>query len=303
MFWERTTFFMRMCDHGYVYAAAAVLLWATVASAFKIALRFLDSLQLGFYASAVSTAFFFAVLLVQGKLGVLKTYSRGDYLRSMVLGFLNPFLYYVVLFQAYSLLPAQEAQTLNYTWPIMIALLSIPILKQHIGIKSVFAIVLSFSGVLITSTEGDILRLRFTSHTGILLALSSAVIWALFWIYHLKDKRDDVARLCLNFAFGFVYIWISLMFFSTPIVHDINGLLAAAYVGLFEMGLTFLLWLRALSLSPTTAQVSHFLYVVPFLSLIIIHQTVGERILVSTVIGLLLVVLGILLQRSARASS
>jgi drug/metabolite transporter (DMT)-like permease len=294
---------MRTRDHGYIYAAMAVLLWATVASAFKIALRHLDFLQLVFYASAVSMAFFFAVLLVQGRLGVLKTYSKGDYLRSMVLGFLNPFLYYVVLFQAYSLLPAQEAQTLNYTWPIMIALLSIPVLKQQIGIKSVFAIVLSFSGVFITATEGDIFRLRFTNLNGVLLALSSAVIWALFWIYHLKNKRDDVARLCLNFAFGFVYTWISLMFFSTPIVPDINGLLAAAYVGLFEMGLTFLLWLRALSLSTTTAQASHFVYVVPFLSLIIIHLIVGERILVSTIIGLLLVVLGILLQRSARASS
>jgi len=294
---------MRTRDHDYIYAAMAVLLWATVASAFKIALRHLDFLQLVFYASAVSMAFFFAVLLVQGRLGVLKTYSKGDYLRSMVLGFLNPFLYYVVLFQAYSLLPAQEAQTLNYTWPIMIALLSIPVLKQQIGIKSVFAIVLSFSGVFITATEGDIFRLRFTNLNGVLLALSSAVIWALFWIYHLKNKRDDVARLCLNFAFGFVCTWISLMFFSTPIVPDINGLLAAAYVGLFEMGLTFLLWLRALSLSTTTAQVSHFVYVVPFLSLIIIHLIVGERILVSTIIGLLLVVLGILLQRSARASS
>jgi drug/metabolite transporter (DMT)-like permease len=107
----------------------------------------------------------------------------------------------------------------------------------------------------------------------------------------------------LNFVFGFVYIWIFLLFFSTPIVPDITGLLAAAYVGLFEMGVTFLLWLRALSLSTTTAQVSHLVYVVPFLSLIIIHLIVGERILASTVIGLLLVVLGILLQRSARASS
>jgi drug/metabolite transporter (DMT)-like permease len=281
----------------------AVLLWATVASAFKIALRHLDFLQLVFCASAVSTAFFFAVLLIQGRLGVLKRYSKGDYLRSMMLGFLNPFLYYVVLFQAYSLLPAQEAQTLNYTWPIMIALLSIPVLKQQIGIKSVFAIVLSFSGVFITATEGNIFRLRFTNLNGVLLALSSAVIWALFWIYHLKNKQDDVAQLCLNFAFGFVYTWISLMFFSTPIVPDITGLLAAAYVGLFEMGLTFLLWLRALSLSTTTAQVSHLVYVVPFLSLVIIHLVVGERILVSTIIGLLLVVLGILLQRSARASS
>ena len=34
-------------------------------------------------------------------------------------GFLNPFLYYIILFKAYSLLPAQEALSLNYTWPLV----------------------------------------------------------------------------------------------------------------------------------------------------------------------------------------
>lgn len=290
---------MEKQGHGYVYAIIAVLIWATVASAFKISLRYLDFLQLLFCASIVSVSFFLAVLLLQGKLALLRTYSREEWLRSALLGFLNPFLYYVVLFRAYSLLSAQEAQTLNYTWPIMIMLLSIPILEQKIRFPSVFAIIISFAGVLITTTQGDIFGFKFTNLTGILLALSSAAIWALFWIYSVKDNRDEVVKLFLNFTFGLVFILISILSFSELVVPDIIGLLGAVYVGLFEMGITFIIWLRALKLSKTTAQASHFIYVVPFLSLIVIHFVVGEMIFTSTIIGLILVVTGIMLQQFA----
>lgn len=290
---------MEKLHRGYVYAIIAVLIWSTVASAFKISLRYLDFLQLLFYASIGSISLFFVVLLVQNKLVLLKTYSKRDYLYSALLGFLNPFLYYVVLFKAYSLLPAQKAQTLNYTWPIMVVFLSIPILKQKIGVKSIFAIFISFFGVLITSTQGDILGFGFTSLTGVALGLSSAIIWALFWIYNIKDKRDEVAKLFLNFTFGFVFILISSLFFSKIIIPDITGLLGVVYIGLFEMGITFVIWLKALKSSKTTAQVSHFIYVVPFLSLIAIHFLVRERILVSTIVGLIFVVSGIILQQLA----
>ena len=117
---------------AYIYAILAVLIWSTVASAFKISLRYLDFLQLLFYASIVSIIILLIILLIQNKAVLLKKYSKKDYLHSALLGFLNPFMYYVVLFKAYSLLPAQEAQPLNYTWPIMLVLLAFPLLKQKI---------------------------------------------------------------------------------------------------------------------------------------------------------------------------
>ncbi|NJK98814.1 MAG: EamA family transporter, partial [Bacteroidales bacterium] len=49
-----------------------------------------------------------------------------------MLGFLNPLLYYLVLFKAYSLLPAQIAQPLNYTWPLILVILSIIFLSKNI---------------------------------------------------------------------------------------------------------------------------------------------------------------------------
>jgi len=288
---------MERQKQAYVYAVTAVLFWSTVASAFKISLRYLDFLQLLFFSSIVSILVLFLILLIQNKLSLLKKYSAKDYFRSLILGFMNPFLYYVVLFKAYSLLPAQEAQPLNYTWSIMLVLLSIPLLKQKIKFISIIAILISYSGVLIISTHGDVSTFKFTNPYGVLLALGSAVIWALFWIYNIKDKRDEVAKLFLNFIFGFFFILIATLFSSKMKAPSMAGLLGASYVGLFEMGITFVLWLKALKLSNTTAQVSNLIYLSPFVSLALIHFVVGERILFSTIIGLIFIVTGILIQQ------
>jgi drug/metabolite transporter (DMT)-like permease len=282
---------------AYLYAIVAVLFWSTMASAFKVSLRYVDFLQLLFCSSFVAVLVLFLMLLLQGKLGLLKTYSPNDYLRSALLGFLNPFFYYVVLFKAYSLLRAQEAQPLNYTWQIMLVLLSIPLLKQKIRPLSILAIFISFFGVFVISTQGDVLGFRFTNLGGVFLALGSSVIWALFWIYNLRDQRDEVAKLFLNFCFGFVFILIATLLFSKIIIPETIGFIGVIYVGIFEMGITFVIWLKALKLSRTIAQVSILIYLSPFVSLVFIRLIVGEQILFSTIIGLILIVSGIGLQQ------
>ncbi len=62
------------------------------------------------------------------------------------------------------------------------------------------------------------------------------------------------------------------------------------------MAVTFVMWSKALELSRTTAHVSNLIYLVPFLSLVIIHFTVGEEISFFTIVGLIFIVAGIILQ-------
>ena len=235
--------------------------------------------------------------MIQNKFHLLKSYTGKDYLHSALLGILNPFIYYVVLFKAYSLLLAQEAQPLNYTWQIMLVLLSIPLLKQKIKPLGLVAIFISFFGVFVISTQGNVLGFRFTNLGGVLLALGSSVIWALFWIYNIRDQRDEVAKLFLNFGFGFVFILTATLLFSKIMIPDTLGVVGVIYVGIFEMGITFVIWLKALKLSRTTAQVSILIYLSPFVSLVLIHLVVGEKIMFSTIIGLILIVSGIGLQQ------
>lgn len=285
-------------NRAYLYAILAVLIWSTVASAFKISLRYLNFIQLVFYASLTSMLIFMFIILVQGKFRLLLSCSIWEILYSMLLGFINPFLYYLVLFRAYSLLPAQEAQPLNYTWPIMLTLLSIPLLKQKIRLRQICAVFISFMGVWIISSHGRLNFIRFSNVFGVFLALCSALIWALYWIFSLRDERDNVVKLFLNFLFGFLYV-ACIVFPSMQMVFvDFIGLICAVYVGLFEMGITFMVWLKALMLAENTAKVSNLIYLTPFISLILINILVGEEILATTIFGLILIIGGILVQRS-----
>jgi len=282
---------------AYVYALLTIVCWATVASAFKLSLQYLGYMHLLFYSSLTACAVLSLVLMLENKLSLLLTYSRKEYLRSAFLGFLNPYLYYMILFNAYLLLPAQVAQPINQLWAIVLSLLSVGLLKQQFKISNFIALLISLGGVLVISTQGNLLDLNFTDPIGVMLALSTTVIWALFWIYNLTDERDETAKLFLNFSFGSLYTLLSLLFTSTLVPINLQGLVGAVYVGFFEMGLPFLFWLRALQYSSTTVQVSMLVHLVPFLSLLVIHFTIGESILPSTLFGLLLIISGILFQQ------
>jgi drug/metabolite transporter (DMT)-like permease len=282
---------------AYFYASLAVLLWSTIAAAFKISLRYSDVLPLLFFASIISTAFFLVFLLVFKKITLLRTLSKQDYLRSAILGFTNPFLYYMVLLKAYSILTAQEAMTINWTWPITLVLLSILLLKQKIHLRSILAIVISFAGVFVIATRGDILSFRFTSPKGVFLALGSTLIWSVWWVYNIKDKCEDHVRLFLNFAFGSFFMLLLMLLFTGIQIPSRNTILGAIYIGLCEMGFTFLIWLKALKSAISTAHVANLIHLVPFLSLIVIHFALGEAIYLSTILGLVLIVTGIAFQK------
>lgn len=283
---------------AYIYAIFAVLLWSTAASAFKISLRFLDYLNLLFLSSITAGFSLLIILIFQHKLKSLLTVTKKELLYSAFLGFLNPFLYYLILFKAYSLIPAQQAQPLNFIWPLMIVLLSIPILKQKISYKSIIAIVISFLGVIIISSRGTIRNMNGSNPFGIFLALFSSLVWAFFWIYNLKDKRDEILKLFLSFLFGTIFITILITASKKSINLHFSGMTGAIYIGLFEMGITFFFWLKALKLSESTAKVNNLIYLTPFLSMILINFIVGENILFSTFIGLIFIVSGILVQSS-----
>lgn len=291
---------MKSTDKAYLFAGLAVFFWSTVATAFKIALRNLDVIQLIFFASAVTVLVLSVLLLVQGKTAMLFKQTKHQIIWSVLLGAFNPFFYYIVLFKAYSLLPAQLAQPLNMIWPIVLTLLSVPFLGQKIGKWSIAGLFISFTGVVFISSQGGWSGFQNTNFTGVLLALSSSVIWSVYWILSVRDKRDGTVKLFLNFFFGLIFLAIAMYFFSDFNVNSGPGLLAAVFVGIFEVGITYVLWMKAMQLSTNNAKIGNLVFLTPFVSLIFIHFILKETIYVTTFIGLLFIVAGIFTQRLDR---
>ena len=281
---------------AYLFALGAVLLWSTVATAFKISLRYLDVFQLLLVAGVTATLCLLLVVLVTGRIKILGSLGKPDYLRLACLGILNPFCYYLILFRAYDLLPAQVAQALNYTWAITLMLLSVPILKHRITRFDAIATVVCYSGVIVICFSGGQFPAGELSTMGILLALGSTVIWAFYWLLKTKDHVDPVSGLFVSFLFSIPFIVAACWLRSDVSSMGMSGILAGVYVGLFEMGITYILWLAALQRSEATAKVSTLIFLSPFISLIFISRILGEAIAVTTIIGLLLIVGGLSVQ-------
>ncbi len=291
---------MKNHTKSYIYAGFAILAWSSVSTAFKLALVHLSPVGLLLLSSIVATAFL-ALYNAVVQQDCFRSFSRNIY-RSIPAGFLNPYLYYVILFTAYSRLRAQEAQSLNYTWALVLPLFSMILCGERFRRKDLVALLISFTGVLLISTKGRILSLDFSDPIGTSFALGSSIIWALYWIVSLKDTRTNTVKLFYNFYVGTLFIMLHVIIGRISLFHAdfILGpaLLLAVWIGIFEMGLTFILWLKALQLTKNTAAISNLIFLSPFLSMFLISGILKESIHMATIIGLVLIVGSNLLQKS-----
>lgn len=282
---------------AYLYAGIAIFFWSTVASAFKVGLQHINFIQFLFFASWTSLFILLIINLFRGNLKQLRSLEKKDIAFSALMGALSPFAYYLVLFKAYEILPAQVAQPLNMVWPIVLVFLSVILLKQKISYKSFIALFISFIGVYFISSQGEPGVLAFKEPLGVMLAAGSSLIWSLYWIYNVKKGMNETLQLLLNFFFASVYITLFILIFNDFRNLDMTGITLAVYAGIFEMGITFILWIKAMKLTASNDKISNLVYIAPFLSLVFIHYFVGETIYVTSLIGLSLIVVGILIEK------
>ncbi|MBF9001981.1 DMT family transporter [Vibrio nitrifigilis] len=284
---------------------SAVLLWSTVATAFKLTLAQFTPVQMLTAASIVSALALIIICQCTGRLKQLPATFLSNPWYYLLLGLVNPLAYYVTLFKAYDLLPASQAQSINYSWAITLTLMAAFFLGQTIRKQDWIACLLSYIGVIVIATKGDVLSLQFDSTSGVALALFSTLLWSGYWILNAKNKADPIISVLLGFLVAIPFA-IMLSLYEGSDWHHINGegWLAVTYVGLFEMGITFVLWLSALKNTNNTARVSNLIFISPFISLILLATIIGETIHPSTLVGLVMIICGLVIQqfKSKKAS-
>ncbi|WP_046079234.1 DMT family transporter [Halomonas sp. HG01] len=281
-----------------LYGLGAVALWSTVATAFKVALERMTPLELMWLAALVSWALIGALVVRRGLLG--EALKRG-WRTAAWAGLMNPVAYYLVLFAAYDRLPGQEAMALNYTWALAMALLAVPILGQRLTLVDALAGLVAYSGVWVIATRGAVLDVAFADPLGVGLALVSTLIWALYWLLNVRDRRPPLVAQWQNFSVGVPVLTGLLLFGPGFRWHGLDGLAAGVYVGLFEMGIAFVLWQLAVGTVSRTAKVSNLIFLSPPVSLMLLYLVVGEPILPSTLVGLVLILGGLVLQQWQKA--
>lgn len=284
-----------------IYALIAVAMWSTVATAFKLSLAEMSLLQLLTGASFFSTLVLTVFLLFQGTLKQALAGIPRNTKSILLLALLNPVVYYIILFKAYDLLPAQVAQPLNFTWAITLTVLSVPLLKHKLNKRDIIAIVLGYSGVVFISLSGKSITGEL-NYLGIFLALLSTIIWALYWLLNAREERPPIIKLFQSFLFSVpILLCITLIFEGLPETYTIKQLYGIAYVGILEMGLAFICWQLAIHYTDKVSRISTLIFLSPFVSLFIINRVLGEPLFATTFIGLALIVIGITIQNAGES--
>ncbi|MBJ6907514.1 DMT family transporter, partial [Vibrio cholerae] len=103
------------------------------------------------------------------------------------------------------------------------------------------------------------------------LALLSTLLWAGYSILNTKNKADPIVGVLLGFLLAIPFA-LALCWHENLNWQGITtqGWLAVTYVGLFEMGITFVLWLSALKNTQNTARISNLIFASPFISLFLL---------------------------------
>lgn len=275
-------------------AGFAVLSWSTVATAFKIALTHLTYFEMLLVASCTSLVIFALVMTIQRKWGLVGKLTSRQWGLFAGLGLLNPVAYYLVLFRAYDLLPAQVAQPINYAWPIVLLILLALFAHQPIPSRKYIGMFVSLGGVTLISMGSGQMGDGGIPVGGLLLAALSALLWASYWMLNnkYKDSFDSILACFMSFLFGTLYLVAGACVTGVNI-STLPGILSGMYVGGFEMGIPFICFGLAMRKTSNPALINQLCYLSPFLSLFLIAVVLGEQIAATTYIGLILIVLGI----------
>ena len=286
---------MKQTDKAILYACAAVLSWSTVATAFKKSLEHISHFELVLVSCVTSLLIFAILMTIQRKWSLLKGLSGKDWGYFALLGLLNPVAYYLVLFKSYDLLPAQVAQPINYAWPIVLVVLLAIFTKQPIQPKKYIGMAISLGGVAMISLGGGQALGSKLPVGGLLLAALSAFLWASYWVVNNKNKErfDASLALFMTFLFGSIYMGAGALFVGVDL-NTVPGLLWGSYVGAFEMGFPFIFFGMAMRKTDNPTLINQLTYLSPFMSLFIISIVLGEKIVPTTVGGLVLIVFGII---------
>jgi len=279
----------------YLFAIGAVIMWGTMATAAKLLTGSADSMTVLFWTCLFATAVLIIYNAVTGKLKVLFHLPVKTILLMTAIGSLGVFFYNWFFYLGAERLPAQQAMVVNDLWPALIIVFSCIILKEKLTAAKVAAIVLSFIGIIVVVTNGDLSSFKNANLTGILFCLADAVCYALYSVLNKKADYDKGLGVLVSYASAALISFLILVCkgsFTVPALRELPGYL---YNGVFCNAFPYLLWVLALD-QGNTAVIANLAYLAPFVSLLVTHFVLGELITVWSVLGLVLIVSGILLQ-------
>lgn len=281
---------------SYLYIIPAIIFWGSAPAIVKLSLSNIDVFQITFFMFLLASIGLFLLIAMMGKLPTLKKYRLKDFIHFALMGFIGIFLYFQFLFHGFYHASAQEAYIINYTWPVWLILFTIILTKDKLQMKNILSLSISFIGLFIIITKGNILSFSLENSLGYIFALLSAICYALFSAIGKKEQKDPINAMFFYFLFSSIYAFIPLMMYSELPALSIKESTAITWLGLFSCALGFLFWFKALH-HGNTSELVNIVFLTPFLSIFFIYIFIVEQIQITSIYGLILVLLAVIIDK------
>jgi len=277
----------------YFLAALTILLWSTSATVSKLLLCALDSMQLLCVSAGFAALFLLILIIANGRIKLLKAYKPKDYLNIALISLPGTFLYYLFLYAGMDRMPASQAMVTNYLWPIMSVVFACILLKEKLTVRKGIAIAISFGGMIIV--VGGNLSGQGGTLFGTVCCLLAAMSYGLFTALNQRFHYDKQIAMMFYNLVAFILTGLILVFTGSIPTLNLLQTVGMGYNGICNMAIASTAWAVALD-SGKTAKISNLAYITPFLSLVWAALILKEQISVYSIAGLVVIVLGILVQ-------
>lgn len=279
----------------YLCFAAVVLLWASTPVLVdrlyeeKIGVLFLLA-SASTFAAATLTAF----ATVAGRLRQVRSYLLRDWAQIVGMGLLGIVGYTSLYYLALRYAPPDEANVVNYLWPVFLVIFSGPILGERHDGWTWLGIGMSFVGAAGILT-GWPLRTPTVAHlAGYGLAATGAVCWALFSVLGKRLPYDRLVAMALYCLVGAVVFCTALFLHGVGPWPSASAWIRLAFLGAAVNGIAYFLWFEALAGGPT-AVFGNLVFATPFLALIYLWLFGGTALRPGVWLSLALIAVGSLI--------
>ncbi len=282
----------------YMLMILCTLFWAGAFVAGKIGVKEFPPFSLAFFRFLFATAVIFPIMIkYEEKNWRLK---KSDFPIMLILGIVGMFGYHALFFTALKYTTAINSAMIGATNPMITSIIASLIIGERLGIKRFSAILLAFSGVVLTISDGQLHTIRSIDfNIGDIIMLCAVLCWAAYSVIS-KKVMPKYSPLIIT-SYSFLVCLIALIPFTLlerPMDYLPNvtwkGWASVLYMSIFASVIGYLVQqisIKAIGPSKTMS----FINLVPLFSIILSSLILKETVTSIKIISGIIIIWGVYL--------
>ncbi len=191
---------------------------------------------------------------------------------------------------------ASISSIIIYSYPILIVLLSVPFLKEKIGIMNIIGSITALIGIILIFFQ----EIEIKYSAGLIFLFLGALSWSFGTIIY-KKYLNGIEPIKVNTMQLFYALPVTLIIalYSGPIIINnlnIEFFIITLYMGIFGTAIAYFIFLY-LYRKYNVSKISSFLFIVPTFTVIISAVFLNESLTAINMLGFIFIILGIYLSQ------